>query len=49
MAFAQDRMKKKVLGAAEAVRGGVKRVVFGDARTDKPVSAALAGRGTVVS
>lgn len=49
MGFAQDRMKKKVLGAAEAVRGGVKRVVFGDARTDKPVSAALAGRGTVVS
>lgn len=49
MAFAQDRMKKKVLGAAEAVRGGVKRVVFGDARILRPVSAALAGHGTVVS
>ena len=48
MAFAQDRMKKKVLGAAEAVQGGVKRVVFGDARISEPVSAALAGRGTVV-
>ncbi len=47
--FAQDRMKKKVLGAAEAVQGGVKRVVFGDARISDPVSAALAGRGTVVS
>ncbi|SEI63603.1 N2-acetyl-L-aminoadipate kinase /N-acetylglutamate kinase [Deinococcus reticulitermitis] len=47
--FAQDRMKKKVLGAAEAVAGGVGRVVFGDARAGEPVSAALAGQGTVVS
>ena len=47
--FAQDRMKKKVLGAAEAVAGGVKRVIFGDARAGKPVSAALGGAGTVVS
>lgn len=45
---AQDRMKKKVLGAAEAVRGGVKRVIFGDARLEHPVRQALAGRGTVV-
>ena len=49
MAFAQDRMKKKVLGAAEAVSGGVGRVVFGDARTGDPVTAALNGAGTVVS
>ena len=48
MDFAEGRMKKKVLGAAEAVRGGVKRVIFGDARISEPVSAALAGRGTVV-
>ncbi|MFC4453255.1 [LysW]-aminoadipate kinase [Deinococcus sonorensis] len=47
--FAQDRMKKKVLGAAEAVAGGVRRVIFGDARAGAPVSAALAGAGTVVS
>jgi acetylglutamate/LysW-gamma-L-alpha-aminoadipate kinase len=46
--FAQGRMKKKVLGAAEAVQGGVKRVIFGDARVEAPVRAALAGRGTVV-
>lgn len=46
--FAQDRMKKKVLGAAEAVQGGVRRVIFGDARAGQPVSAALAGAGTVV-
>lgn len=49
MAFARDRMKKKVLGAAEAVEGGVKRVIFGDARLEKPVSRALEGQGTVVS
>jgi acetylglutamate/LysW-gamma-L-alpha-aminoadipate kinase len=47
--FAQDRMKKKVLGAAEAVRGGVRRVIFADARVERPVRRALAGQGTVVS
>ena len=47
--FAKDRMKKKVLGAAEAVQGGVKRVIFGDARVSNPVTQALEGRGTVVS
>ena len=47
--FAQDRMKKKVLGAAEAVQGGCKRVIFGDARLEKPVTKALLGIGTVVS
>ncbi len=46
--FAQDRMKKKVLGAAEAVHGGVGKVIFGDARIANPITAALAGRGTVV-
>jgi [amino group carrier protein]-L-2-aminoadipate 6-kinase len=48
MEFAKDRMKKKVLGAAEAVEGGVERVIFGDARLEKPVSRALEGQGTVV-
>ncbi len=47
--FAQDRMKKKVLGAAEAVQGGCKRVIFGDARLEKPVTKALEGQGTVVA
>lgn len=47
--FAEDRMKKKVLGAAEAVRGGVQRVIFGDARVERPVQAALEGQGTVVA
>lgn len=48
MRVAQGRMKKKVLGAAEAVQGGVGRVVLGDARIANPISAALAGAGTVV-
>jgi [amino group carrier protein]-L-2-aminoadipate 6-kinase len=47
--LAQGRMKKKLLAAAEAVAGGVARVVIGDARVHRPVSAALAGRGTVIA
>jgi len=48
MRFAEGRMKKKVLGAAEAVRAGVRRVVFADARVPSPITRALAGRGTVI-
>ena len=47
--FAKDRMKKKVLGAAEAVAGGVGRVIFADARSKNPLTKALAGEGTVVA
>ena len=47
--YARDRMKKKVLGAAEAVRAGVGRVVFADARVERPIRSALAGEGTVVA
>src|SRR5512140_1714811 len=45
---AQGRMKQKVLGAEEALKGGVKRVVIADGRIDKPISAALSGSGTVI-
>jgi len=45
---AGGRMKKKLLGAAEAIDGGVGRVVIGDARIAAPISAALSGRGTVI-
>ena len=48
MAAAQDRMKKKVLGAAEALRGGLERVIFADGRIERPVRAALDGAGTHV-
>ncbi len=47
--YAEGRMKKKVLGAAEAVAQGVPRVVLGDARVERPISQALQGHGTVVS
>ncbi len=41
-------MKRKVMGAVEAVKGGVKRVVFADARVENPIRRALSGEGTVV-
>ncbi|MEO8354974.1 MAG: [LysW]-aminoadipate kinase [Chloroflexota bacterium] len=45
---AQGRMKKKVLGAEEALKGGVRRVVIADGRIQNPISNALAGNGTVI-
>ncbi len=45
---AQGRMKKKVLGAEEALKGGVKRVIIADGRIQDPISNALAGNGTVI-
>ena len=49
LAFAEGRMKKKVLGAGEALNLGVGQVVFADGRVAQPVAKALAGRGTVIS
>jgi acetylglutamate/LysW-gamma-L-alpha-aminoadipate kinase len=46
--FAEGRMKKKILGAQEALAQGVGRVVLGDARRAGSISAALAGAGTVI-
>ena len=46
--FAQGRMRKKILGAREALDQGVRRVVIADARRAKPLSDALAGMGTVL-
>jgi acetylglutamate/LysW-gamma-L-alpha-aminoadipate kinase len=48
MSVAEDRMKKKVLGAQEAIAGGVARVVFADGRAERPIRRALAGEGTVI-
>jgi len=45
---AQGRMKKKVLGAEEALKGGVSRVIIADGRIEKPLSSALNGNGTVI-
>jgi len=47
--FAQGRMKKKVLGASEALKLGVSRVIFADGRVSQPVKNALAGSGTVIA
>jgi acetylglutamate/LysW-gamma-L-alpha-aminoadipate kinase len=46
MEFAEGRMKKKVMGAVEAVAEGVSRVIFADGRIDAPITRALAGGGT---
>jgi acetylglutamate/LysW-gamma-L-alpha-aminoadipate kinase len=48
MAFAEGRMRTKVLGALEAIQQGVGKVVFADARVASPVRAALNGQGTVI-
>jgi acetylglutamate/LysW-gamma-L-alpha-aminoadipate kinase len=48
MDVAQGRMKKKVMGAGEALEGGVGRVIMADARITTPISNALAGNGTVI-
>ncbi|MEN6408597.1 MAG: [LysW]-aminoadipate kinase [Anaerolineaceae bacterium] len=46
--LAQGRMKKKVLGAEEALNGGVSRVIIADGRVQNPITNALAGNGTVI-
>jgi acetylglutamate/LysW-gamma-L-alpha-aminoadipate kinase len=46
--FAEGRMKKKILGAREALEGGVRRVILGDARRAGPIAAALGEKGTVI-
>jgi [amino group carrier protein]-L-2-aminoadipate 6-kinase len=49
LSFAEGRMKKKVLGASEALDRGVGKVVFADGRVEQPVQKALEGIGTVIS
>lgn len=49
LSFAEGRMKKKVLGACEALEQGVERVIFADGRVQQPLTAALAGKGTVIA
>ena len=46
--YAQGRMKKKLLGAIEALRGGVGKVVIADGRLAQPLARALSGQGTVI-
>jgi acetylglutamate/LysW-gamma-L-alpha-aminoadipate kinase len=46
--YAEGRMKRKVLGATEALQDGVNKVILADGRVHKPVLTALAGQGTVI-
>ncbi len=41
-------MRRKLIGAREALQAGVRRVVLAAARAEHPVQAALAGKGTVI-
>jgi acetylglutamate/LysW-gamma-L-alpha-aminoadipate kinase len=45
---ATGRMKKKILGATEALKGGVHLVIIADGRIQNPISNALSGNGTVI-
>ncbi|MFB6290795.1 MAG: [LysW]-aminoadipate kinase [Candidatus Bipolaricaulia bacterium] len=47
--YAKGRMKKKLLGAGEAIDAGVNSVILGDGTLDKPVTKALSGAGTSIS
>ncbi len=45
---AEGRMRKKLLGAAEALQAGVHRVIIADGRVADPLRSALSGVGTVI-
>ena len=47
--WAQGRMRKKIMGAAEALAGGVSSVILGDGRRQTPLHDALNGAGTVIN
>jgi acetylglutamate/LysW-gamma-L-alpha-aminoadipate kinase len=49
MHYAEGRMKKKVMGAVEAIGGGVGKVIFADGRIAQPITRALDGGGTHIS
>ena len=49
LGVAEGRMKKKVLGAIEALDQGVSKIVFADGRVEHPLLGALEGKGTVIS
>jgi acetylglutamate/LysW-gamma-L-alpha-aminoadipate kinase len=46
--YAQGRMKRKILGAIEALQDGVGQVIIADGRVANPLQQALAGHGTVI-
>lgn len=48
MPLAHGRMKRKLMAAEIALNAGVRRVILGNANSEKPVTSALAGQGTVI-
>lgn len=46
--YGDGRMKKKILGAKEALEMGVREIYWGDGRIKRPIFSALAGKGTVI-
>ena len=48
MPLAHGRMKRKLMAAEIALNAGVRRVILGSANSEKPVTSALAGQGTVI-
>ncbi len=46
--YARGGMKRKILGAKEALEGGVRQVIFADGRIERPIQRALNGEGTVI-
>jgi acetylglutamate/LysW-gamma-L-alpha-aminoadipate kinase len=48
LGYAEGRMKKKILGAREALEAGAGRVIIADGRGGQPITAALAEKGTVI-
>ncbi|MDP6793238.1 MAG: [LysW]-aminoadipate kinase [Anaerolineales bacterium] len=47
--IAQGSMKRKLIGAREALEGGVSQVILADGRKAKPITRALQGQGTLIS
>jgi acetylglutamate/LysW-gamma-L-alpha-aminoadipate kinase len=48
MAWCQGRMKKKLLGAREALERGIEQIIIADGRRASPLGDALAGHGTTI-
>ena len=44
----EGRMKRKMLALGRLMQDGVSNVIISDGRTDKPISDALAGKGTII-
>ena len=42
-------MKKKILGAQEAFRLGLKTLYWSDGRIKNPITKAMIGQGTIIS